>query len=66
MLNKLAERPRYPYSPFYAPWEHLLHLQMELLRQQAEVDRQIRHLGLQETWRGWAISAPRPSQSQPT
>jgi hypothetical protein len=50
LLDKLAELPQHPYSPFYAPWEHMLHQRLDLLRQQAEQDRHIRNLGLQETW----------------
>lgn len=60
LLDKLAELPQHPYSPFYAPWEHVVQQRMELLRQQVEQDRQIRALGLQETWKGWAI----PAQAQ--
>lgn len=62
LLDKLAELPQHPYSPFYAPWEHMLHQRLDLLRQQAEQDRHIRDLGLQETWRGWAIPAQQPDQ----
>lgn len=62
LLDKLAQLPSHPYSPFYAPWEHLLQQRMALLRQQAEENRQIRDLGLQETWTGWAIPAQQPDQ----
>jgi hypothetical protein len=61
LLGKLAELPHHPYSPFYAPWDHVLQQRMELLRQQAAAERQIRDLGLHETWTGWAIPA-RPDQ----
>jgi hypothetical protein len=59
-LDKLAELPQHPYSPFYAPWEHVLQQRMECLRRQAEEDRLIRNLGLQETWTGWAVPAQKP------
>lgn len=60
LLGKLAQLPQHPYSSFYAPWEHMLQQRVQLLRQQAEADRQIRHLGLQKTGRGWAIPAAVP------
>jgi hypothetical protein len=59
-LNKLADLPQHPYSPFYAPWEHVLHQRMECLRRQAKEDRLIRDLGLQETWTGWVVPAQQP------
>lgn len=66
LLHKLAELPHHPYSSFYAPWDHVLQQRMELLRQQAEEDRQIRTLGLQETWTGWAIPAQPDQPKEPS
>jgi hypothetical protein len=63
LLGKLAELPHHPYAPFYAPWDHVLQQRMELVRQQAAANRQIRTLGLQETWKGWAIPAQQSDQS---
>jgi hypothetical protein len=54
----LSVLPRYPYSPFYARWETVLYLRMELLRQQGEEERQARELGVVVTRNGWVLVSP--------
>lgn len=56
-LATLEQLPSYPYSPFYARWETVLHLRMGLLRQQAVEAQQVRDLGLVETRYGWVVPA---------
>jgi hypothetical protein len=52
MFNGL---PSHPYSPFYARWETVLHLRLDLHRQQAQEAQQARELGVVATWKGWVL-----------
>lgn len=60
LLVMLEQLPSYPYSPFYARWETVLHLRMDLLRQQVAEARQVRDLGLVETRHGWVVPEKPP------
>jgi hypothetical protein len=60
----LKTLPSHPYSPFYARWETVLHLRLDLLRQQAEEARQAQELGVLATWKGWVLVVPTEDQHE--
>jgi hypothetical protein len=60
----LKTLPSHPYSPFYARWETVLHLRLDLRRQQAEEAQQAHELGVKATWKGWVLPAPTEEQSE--
>ncbi len=58
LLARLRELPTHPYSPFYARWEMVLHLRMQLLRQHAHEERQARALGMKKLRGRWVVPEP--------
>ena len=57
--------PSHPYSSFYARWETVFHLRVDLQRRQAVEARQARELGVVATWKGWVLVEP-PQDLQAT
>jgi hypothetical protein len=56
--------PSHPYSPFYARWETVLHLRLDLHRQQAQEAQQARELGVVANLKGWVLVEPTADQPE--
>jgi hypothetical protein len=56
--------PSHPYSPFYARWKTVLHLRLDLHRQQVQEAEQARELGVVANWKGWVLVEPTHDQPE--